>query len=311
MLFATALFAVAQPSTARPGTVNYTEGQVTLDGNSIGTNGLGSTAVAPGQILQTGSNGKAEMLLFPGAVLRMGPNSSLTMISPSLTNTRVELRSGEAVVEVDQIQKETLLNVVDNGATIRLEQKGIYSIRADQPMVAVYDGKAEVLADDHNVTVDKGKELSLAPGARLKPQKFDRNQGDELYAWSKSRAGYMAEANMASAQMVFVNNYPGWWYGTGWYWNPWFDSWAFVPGGGYLYSPFGFGFYSPAYWYSYAPRYYYPGVGIVRGGLNGRAVTSVARTAPAVRGEMGFAAAPHAAMPMGGAHFGGFGGGRR
>ena len=57
---------------------------------------------------------------------------------------------------------------------------------------------------------------------------------------------------MSSAQTILVSN-PSWFYGTGWYWNPYYSSWAFVPGGGYFYSPFGFGFYSPAYWGVYGP----------------------------------------------------------
>ena len=62
---------------------------------------------------------------------------------------------------------------------------------------------------------------------------------------------------------VFVDaGYPYGW-GLGWYWNPWFDSWAFVPGAGYWGSPFGWGFYSPTYWRGYAQARYYgrPGLG--------------------------------------------------
>src|SRR3954452_2011975 len=89
-LFAAALLASASGAVARPGTVNYAEGQVTLDGQSIGAKGLGSTEVSPGHVLQT-DRGKAEMLLTPGAFLRLGENSSVRMVSPSLTETRVEL----------------------------------------------------------------------------------------------------------------------------------------------------------------------------------------------------------------------------
>ena len=58
---------------------------------------------------------------------------------------------------------------------------------------------------------------------------------------------------MSMAQTIVVNNPIG---GTGpaEYWDPWFDSWGFMPGFGFGYSPFGFGFYSPAYWDAYALR---------------------------------------------------------
>ena len=92
---------------------------------------------------------------------------------------------------------------MDRGADVRIEKKGIYAFDADRPEVAVYDGKAAVQVDDKKVEVGKGKELPLDPPA-LKPQKFDRNQTDDLYAWSKLRSQYLAEANASSAQTVIV-----------------------------------------------------------------------------------------------------------
>src|ERR1700686_340562 len=44
----------------------------------------------------------------------------------------------------------------------------------------------------------------------------------------------------------------GW--GGGWYWDPWFSAFSFLPGGGIFYSPFGWGFYSPGLVYR-APFY--------------------------------------------------------
>jgi hypothetical protein len=326
-VFAAALFASAYAAVARPGTVNYTEGQVTLNGTQLDRKALGQTEVAPGEILQTQS-GKAEMLLFPGAILRLGDNSAARMVSASLTDTRVEVLRGEAMVEVADIQKENRLDIVDNGVPTQIEKKGIYSFNADHPTLAVYDGKAVVQADDRKVDVGKGKEVLLQPGATLKPQKFDRKQTDSLYEWSKLRSGYLAEANMASAQMVVVNNYPGWWGGTGWYWNPWYSTWAFVPGGGFLTSPFGFGFYSPAYWYYNAPAFYAPGrvwvrrpvgTGFHRGvaarpaaPVGGSGVTSMGPRAGArSRGSFSAPRAGGFSRPMaaggGGVHFGGRG----
>jgi hypothetical protein len=149
--------------------------------------------------------------------------------------------------------------------------------------------------------VKKGHQLALIPqNEKLKTQSFNVNNPDSLYSWSRLRSEYMAEANMSSAQTIVVNN-PGWFYGTGWYWNPYFNSWAFVPGGGYFYSPFGFGFYSPAYW------------GVYGRGIIGRGYYGGYAYRPGVAAVSGFrgTAAP---MVMRGGGFGGgghFGGGRR
>ena len=35
------------------------------------------------------------------------------------------------------------------------------------------------------------------------------------------------------------------WYGAGWYWDPCFGAYTFIPGDGIFYSPFGWGFYPP------------------------------------------------------------------
>ncbi|HEV3332509.1 MAG TPA: FecR domain-containing protein [Bryobacteraceae bacterium] len=246
LAFVSGVLVFAQNNVGRPGAVNYVEGNVTLDGRALNAKSIGSTEVGHGDVIQTGQ-GKAEILLIPGAFIRLDDNSALQMVSPELTNTQVQLKSGRAVVEVDQIEKENHLAILDNGISTTLEKQGIYQFDANPASVAVYDGKAVAQIDDKGIEVGKGKRLVLTAGIR-KPEKFDREQTGELYAWSKLRSGYMAEANASSAQTIIVNS-PGWYYGTGWYWNPWFDSWAFVPGAGYLYSPFGFGFYSPAFVY--------------------------------------------------------------
>jgi hypothetical protein len=237
-------------SLARPGTVNYAEGTVTVAGQSIGSKQIGQTEVQSGQVVET-SNGKAEILLTPGVLLRLNDHSSARMVSASLTDTRMELLNGEAMIEAQEVQKENRIDLIDHGVDTLIAKKGIYRFTADPPEISVYDGKAQVLRNDRTIEVGKGKELALT--GDLKPRKFDRDQTDNLYAWSKLRSGYLAEANQASAGTIVVGG-PGW-YGAGWYWNPWYRTYAFLPATGFLYSPFGFGFYSPGYWYG-GPAFY-------------------------------------------------------
>jgi len=297
-LFAAALVAAAQGGMAQPGALNYTEGQVSIDGQSV--HGSRTAAVQPGQVLQT-QDGKAEMLLTPGVFLRLNNHSQARLASSSITDTRIELLQGEAMVEAAQVEPANNLTVADAGYVTQIEKRGIYQFNADQPRVAVYDGEATVRNGDRNVNVKKGHQLALvAQNEKLKTQSFDLNNPDPLYSWSRLRSEYMAEANMSSAQTIVVNN-PAWFYGTGWYWNPYFSSWAFVPGGGYFDSPFGFGFYSPAYWGIY-------GRGIIGGYWGGHYYGGAYRPG-AVAGFRG-SAAP---MVMRGGFGGGghFGGGRR
>ena len=287
-LFAAGLVAFAQGQMPQPGAINYTEGQVSVDGQAI--RGARNTALQPGQILQT-QDGKAEMLLTPGVFLRLNNHSQARLVSASITDTRVELLQGEAMVEAAQVEPANNLTIADAGYTTQIDKRGIYEFNADAPKVMVYDGEVTVTANERSVNVKKGHELALvATNDKLKTQSFDTNNVDSLYSWSRLRSQYMAEANMSSAQTIVVTH-PSWFYGTGWYWNPYYSSWAFVPGGGYFYSPFGFGFYSPAYWGVYGPgiiaRGYWGGYGVA--GFRGAAFSPMV-----MRGGFG-----------GGARFGG------
>jgi hypothetical protein len=252
-----------QPASAIPGTINYTEGRVSIDGQAV-PRGQDTSVVETGQVLRT-EQGKAEMLLTPGVFLRLGDQTAVKMVSPSLTDTRVQLLQGEAMVEADQVLDGNHLVVDENGVDSAILKNGLYRFTTNPAQLSVYDGKAEVFIDDRAVDVGKGKELTLAPSAALKPQSFDRKAGDPLYEWSSVRSQYVAEANQASVQYIVGAGYPFGW-GVGWYWNPWFSSWAFVPGAGYWSSPFGWGFYSPAYWRAYAPARYYVRPGVVHMG---------------------------------------------
>ena len=249
---------------ARPGTVNYVEGQVSLDNQTLDEKSVGSTEVDAGQSLSTEA-GKAEVLLTPGVFLRLGSESSVRMISSSLIDTQIELSHGKAMVEVDQIYPQNNIRVQQEGLTVRLLKAGLYDFELDNQQLRVFDGKAEVTNGRKATTVKGGHELMLQTDLALKSQKFDRNsaQDDDLYRWSSLRSAYLGEANVDQAG-YFANYGWGPWGGPawvgGWWWDPWFSAFTFIPGDGIFYSPFGWGFSSPFYVYG-APGF---GYGYVR-----------------------------------------------
>jgi hypothetical protein len=234
---------------ARPGSVNYMEGLVTLNGQPVDRNAVGSREMSSGQVLAT-TDGRAEVLLTPGVFLRLDHNSALRMVSPDLTDTVVELMNGRAMVEADWVAKENHLEIDTKGGQVVLEKNGLYEVNADKGTVATFDGKATVMVDEHSVDVGRGRLFALTNNPKFKTEGFNRNAGDSLYAWSRLRSQYMAQASAESGRTVLVGG-PYAFAGPGWFWNPWYDGWAFLPGTGYLYSPFGFAFYSPFYWHGY------------------------------------------------------------
>jgi len=245
--------------------LNYVEGQARISGQNVSAASVGTADVREGQILETGK-GKAEILLTPGVFLRIGDNSSVRMDSAGLTDTRIAVLSGRVLIEADNLQKENNIQVADADAVAHLKKDGIYRFSANPPQIAAFDGKVRVTENDQSVEIGKGHAVDLQ--TPLKPVKFDRkaDEKDPLYQWSKVRSEYLAEANVSSAQSVVLNASS--WYGGGWYWNPWYASYAWIPGDGMFWSPFGYGFYSPFAVWS-APVYTYRGFGrgVVRPGL--------------------------------------------
>jgi hypothetical protein len=255
---------------ARPGALNYIEGNVYINGQQISEKGLRSVFLNANDTLST-DLGKAEVLLTPGVFLRLGDNTAVKMISPSLTDTQVEVTRGEAMVEAAGLVKENDITVLDHEGTIKIQKEGLYRFTADNPPTAgVLEGKAQVFFGGEKIELGKGHETVI--GAALKAQKFDPKREDELYAWSNIRSQYDAASSYQAAKNVSLNNSSGWWggygyngfYSPGWFWNNGFNSWAWLPGYGAFYSPFGWGFYAPAI-IGYAPVVYVPvsGVGTV------------------------------------------------
>jgi hypothetical protein len=227
-------------TTPLPGTLNYIEGQAKIGSEAVDSKSIGSVQLQPGESLSTADNGQAEILLTPGVFLRLGDNSSAKMISTNLANTKVDLKQGQAMVEVDQIHKENDVEVAQGDATAQLLKTGLYGFDAQRDQVRVFDGEALVREGDQQVKVKSGREVDLN-AAKLKPAKFDKNAyKDDLYRFSSLRADYLAQANTQATQ-VYVNY--GWWPAAGWWWNPWFGGYTFIPAGGVFYSPFGWSFY--------------------------------------------------------------------
>ena len=231
--------ATANP--ARPGSLNYVEGQASLEGQNLGPEAIGKTELHAGQSLETQA-GKAELLLTPGVFFRLGDSSSATMISPTLTNTEIRLDKGEATVEVAELHPENNVVIAEDGAKVRLTKTGFYDFDADHSIVRVYQGEANVEVNGQDIRVEDEHDFAFNPGASMNPEKFDKEQvQDDLYQWSSLRSSYLAEANVDRAQDDQVGNT----YDAGWDWDPYYGTYTFIPGDGIFYSPFGWGFYSP------------------------------------------------------------------
>ena len=239
---------------AHSGVIHYVEGDVTIDGAAVHPKFAEFPDVKAGQVLAT-EEGRVEVLLTPGVFLRLTENSSVRMISNALANTRLEVVSGSALVEVAELLDHNAIAFDAAGAHITLAKKGLYRIdvNASPARLRVYDGQASVAAGADSLIARKGHQIDL-DAAKLVDARFDAKDTDPFYRWSSRRADYVAAANVVSARVASNSDYSsGFASGpSGWSWNPYFGMYTFLPANGVYFSPFGAAFYSPA-----AVNYFY------------------------------------------------------
>lgn len=237
-----------------PGAINYVEGQAQLAGQTLAPNGFGYAVAQPNQSIETQA-GFVEVLLTPGAFLRVGHNSEVILQSLGLANVQMQLVHGSAMIEVADLVKGTVMQINMNAGQTQIEKAGLYEFNADQQSVRVLDGKAKVLVSSRVKNVGKGDQIALT-NPKLKTEDVNKQvaETDPLYVWSRARSNAEAQANVAVASNVAAY---GGWYGPGWYWDPFWAEYAFLPGDGFLYSPFGWGFFSPGFVWAAPYRGFY------------------------------------------------------
>ncbi len=224
--------------------------------------------IKEGQTLRT-EDGRSEVLLTPGSFLRMADNSSFKMFSNRLTDVRLEVLSGTAMIEVTEMVDGNQITVLDKDSTVTISKGGLYRFDADPARVRVYLGEAVVEYGGQKVTLKGGKELVAAAGGWTQGR-FDAKETDPLYRWSKRRSGYIAMANVSAARQSNSGSVMGFSSGR-WYYNPYFGFATYIPFGDTLRSPFGYYYYTPSSVIAvYYPRPSYgTGGGGAFGGMNG------------------------------------------
>lgn len=235
----------------RAGLIHYIEGDVRLDGEKLQIRKNGQFPQMKNQSVLTTAEGRAEILLAPGVFLRLAEGSNLTMLNDDLTDTRLELREGSALIEAAEVEKGNQITARVGEATMTISRQGLYQLDAEAGEIRVYDGKLQVVSGDKTMTLKKGRLLAVNGDGQI--EKFSTKEGDALYRWSARRSSYIAMANLSGARSLYRSGLS---FGRGqWLWNPYFGMMTFVPATGLTFSPFGYGFYAPGAVISvYRPR---------------------------------------------------------
>lgn len=159
--------------------------------------------------------GRAEVLLTPGVFLRVAENSSIKMVSTNLSDTRVELMSGSAILESTEANSGDSVSLNYKNWDVRLPEEGVVRIDADPAQVNVYKGEAEVgnaevqtggpgsagsARDEARVTVMSGQNMPLA--SVLVPQDTTVASNDPFKAWAMSRSQDISSDNATAKGIV-------------------------------------------------------------------------------------------------------------
>jgi hypothetical protein len=275
-------------TSAHSGTLHYFEGDVSIDGAPVQPQKGRFSEIKEQGVLRT-AEGRAEVLLTPGVFLRLGENSAIKMLDNRLVSTRVEILSGTVMVESDDPQmsiKDSPVALIYKDYEIQMVKHGLVEIGSDPAQLKVYKGEVLVSTASDRETVKEGRLLPFS--AALSTEKFNDKLGDDLYLWTRDRSQSLSAASMSSARSLNTSSgYTGYGLGSGnwssgWYYNPYFSMYTFVPGGGTFFNPWGYGFYSPGTIYNYyTPSVYWYGGGGARGtGSIGRPVVVSGNQSP-------------------------------
>ena len=308
VLALSAIPALAQPViSAKSGVISYVEGKVYLADQVVEPSPTRFPDVKENAVVRT-AEGRAEVLLTPGVVLRLGENSSFKMLTNRLIDTRLELLTGSAVVEADDIAKDTSVTLVCKDGTVTLGKKGLYRLDTAPARIKVFDGVASVQVAGQNVLVAAGKMLSLG-GEVAAVEKFDKEDTDSLDNWSKRRGELVAMANVSAARQVHDSGCAGFSFVTpvsttqpcvssqcspGWRYNPWYGMITYIPCGT-AWSPYGYRYWNPM---NVMRAYYVPPPMLTNRGVGGLGGGGVAypTMAPTSGGYSGTVAAAPAAV---------------
>jgi len=246
----------------KAGFINRVEGQVYIlradaeDGEKARAS-LGSQMRA-GDRLSVENKGFAEALLNPGSYLRLSENTEVRAVSIALDSVRFEVIKGSVIAEVGQIDKQNPIEIITPHGSLTIAKAGLHRIDVKETatLVAVRQGEIQLgtrsdFAAKESLKIRRGKVVTLtgAQPGQSDIAKLDQDAVDKFDTWSFNRAQALTAANVRALRRSGVLT-------SGWYYDPSFNFYTFVPTHSWFSSPYGFGFFNNYRdSYDYSPYY--------------------------------------------------------
>jgi hypothetical protein len=184
----------------RSGIVHYFEGAVYLGDQPLESHPGRFSSMPQGGELRT-AEGRAEVLLTPGVFVRISERSSIRMIANELSNTRVELLTGSALVDSAERNPGTSVTLIYRNWSVRFLDQGVYRIDSGPPRLWVLRGKAEVSADSNAEALSVRQGMSVAFAPMLVPERSTDPPRDGLSTWAEARQQSISADNTIAANI--------------------------------------------------------------------------------------------------------------
>ena len=182
----------------RSGLLNFSEGAVFINNQPVKQHAGAYPSVHEGSDLLTQS-GRAELLLTPSAYLRIGQNSAVRMISDRLTDTKVELLYGSAMLDSTEAPENTGITLIFKERQVQIKKPGKYRIDSDPPQFRVFQGTAEIAGSGAPIVL-LADQMAPLDGATI-VKRFTEGSDDLLDIWSDERH-FMVASSLSNAQSV-------------------------------------------------------------------------------------------------------------
>jgi hypothetical protein len=184
----------------RSGVVHFFEGAVYLGDKPLEPHLGRFPSMAKGAELRT-EQGRAEVLLTPAVFLRISERSAIRMLANDLTDTRVELLAGSAIVDSEEPSSGTSVTLIYRDWNVHFLKKGVYRIDSEPPRLWVRQGDAEVSAGVTGVRVSVKHGMGLPFAAVLVPERSVDEPFDALSNWADGRSQSISADNTIAASI--------------------------------------------------------------------------------------------------------------
>jgi hypothetical protein len=184
------------------GLVHFSEGAISIEDRALSPINGRFPEIPEGSQLRT-NDGRAEILLAPEIFLWLDRNSAICMQRNSLTDTRIELLAGSAIVQSTEPPSENGVTLIFTGAKLGISAHSLYRIDVTLSQLTVLSGHANVTTGGESVVVNEANRLAV-PSRII--TSIPKAEPDSLDQWAQERRKVITSDNLNRVRMENRSN---------------------------------------------------------------------------------------------------------